>query len=116
MTRLRVKSARFRVTARTSGSELDTEKPVISTPVLPVQLLSQTTREEAEGEEEKEEEQGAGEGGQTFRRGEGGAADGEGGERIEARQEEEEEEEKTQVEELENDSSFQRADDKEEIF
>lgn len=109
VTRLRVRSARVRVPARTLGSEVDQDTPVTFTPVRPIELFSQVTREEAEGEEE--EELGAGEGGKTFRRDEAGAADGGRGERSEARGEAEEEE--TQVEELENDSSFQRVDDKE---
>lgn len=109
VTRLRVKSARVRVAARASGSEVDGETPTTVTPVQPIQLFSQVTREEAEGEEEE----GACEGAKTLRTDEGGTADGQRGMRSEASKEEEEE---TLVEELESDCSFQRVDDKEETF
>ncbi|XP_075873451.1 uncharacterized protein stmnd1 [Nelusetta ayraudi] len=123
VTRLRVRSARVRVPTRAFGSEVDEDAPVGVTPVQRIQLFSQATRGEAEGEEEEEEEeedeeQGAGEGGGTFRRDAAGPEDGGRGKRSEDSEEEEEgeEQEETQVEELENDSSFQRVDDREEIF
>lgn len=133
VTRLRIKSARVRAPAPAFSSEVDEDTTV--TPVERIQhphtadpqeppLFSQITREEAEGEEQQEEEEereAAGDGSRKCRADTDRAEDGErrrrseDGER-EKKEEEEEEEEETQVEELENDSSFLRAHDKEEIF
>lgn len=122
MTRLRVRSARVRAPAQPSGSAVDEDEdtPAAVTPVRPIRLFSQVTREEAEGEEEEEdEEQEACEGGETFRREAAGAEDGGRGKRSEESEEEEggkEEEEERKGEELENDPSFQRVDHQQDTF
>ncbi|XP_073318906.1 stathmin domain-containing protein 1 [Pagrus major] len=139
--RLRAKSARFRGPAPTSSTE---NEDATFTPVEPIQHPltpdppdppphSQVVREEAEGGEQVREaaddvresgketggadrSEGSVEGGMRGEnRGEGAESGSEDGE------EQEEEDELTQVEELrndqlENDSSFQHADEKEEMF
>lgn len=140
-TRLRTKSARVRAPAPTFSTEVDEDAAI--TPVERIQhpltadpldppLFSPIPREEAEGEEHVREAAGDGrecrEGADRREEGgEGGENRGEGAERG-SEGGEEDEEELTQVEalkkdqllvaleELENDSSFQRAEDKEEMF
>ncbi|KAM9340256.1 stathmin domain-containing protein 1 [Symphorus nematophorus] len=137
-TRLRTKSARVRRPAPTSSTEEDADGD-LTTPVEPLHPLtldpqgppphSQMAREEAEGGECVREAAGDGrdcrEGtGRKDRRerGEEGAERGddrgEGAQRVseDSDDEEEEEEELTQVEELENDSTFLNADDKDILF
>lgn len=128
--RLRSKSARVRVPAIISSTEKDKDTPITPVETLAAPHPSQVMREAAEGGEwvredgdgKRECEEEAKKAGKRERREEGGDHRGEGAEREVERREKEEEEEMTQVQEftasgeLECDSSFQHADDKEEVF
>lgn len=130
--RLRSKSAHVRVPAIISSTEKDKDTSITPVETLAAPHPSQVMREAAEGGEwvredgdgKRECEEEAKKAGKRERREEGGDHRGEGAEReVESREkEEEEEEEMTQVQEftasgeLECDSSFQHADDKEEVF
>lgn len=133
---MRTKSARVRAPVPTFGTEADEDAAV--TPVERIQhpltvepsdLFSQVAREEAEGEEHVRETLGDGrECREETGRADGGEAREEGGESGENRRagrggedgDGEEEEELTQVEDLEkdleNDSSFQCTEHKEDVF
>lgn len=128
--RLRSKSARVRVPAIISSTEKDKDTSITPVETLAAPHPSQVTREAAEGGEwvredgdgKRECEEEAKKAGKRERREEGGDHRGEGAEREVESREKEEEEEMTQVQEftasgeLECDSSFQHADDKEEVF
>lgn len=128
--RLRSKSARVRVPAIISSTEKDKDMSITPVETLAAPHPSQVMREAAEGGEwvredgdgKRECEEEAKKAGKRERREEGGDHRGEGAEREVESREKEEEEEMTQVQEftasgeLECDSSFQHADDKEEVF
>ncbi|KAL3983841.1 transcription regulator BACH [Sarotherodon galilaeus] len=126
--RLRTKSARVRVPATISSTEKDEDASITPVETLAAPHPSQVMREAAEGGEWMDGDDNRGceeevkKAGKRERREEGGDHRGEAAEREVESSEKEEEEEMTQVEEftasgeLECDSSFQHADDKEEVF
>ncbi|CAI5690696.1 unnamed protein product [Oreochromis niloticus] len=126
--RLRTKSARIRVPTTISSTEKDEDTSITPVETLAAPHPGQVMREAAEGgewvdgDDNRECEEEVKKAGKRERREEGGDHRGEAAEREVESSEKEEEEEMTQVEEftasgeLECDSSFQHADDKEEVF